>query len=128
MLMLYLLIRAQVGSVEKNLKGASQKYIVLTKWVVFGCFFIRELFIFVERVVVNRLGKDDPFFKIIEANIVYKALYTLLNSSLKGRFFNRFCVLFCCQYYTFFKTLKNRIKHIEKESSLRSLPRKDVFN
>ena len=51
-----------------------------------------------------------------------------MRSSLKGRFFNRFCILFCCQYYTFFKALKNRIKHIEKETSLRSLPRKDIYN
>lgn len=31
MLMLYLLIRAQVGSVERNQKGKSQKFINLTK-------------------------------------------------------------------------------------------------
>lgn len=55
MLMLYLLIRAQVGSVERNQKGKSQKFINLTKWIVFACFLVREVFIFVDRVTVNRL-------------------------------------------------------------------------
>ena len=126
-MLFYMLMRAQVNNVEKRVKGGNEEYFILTKWIIFGCFLLREIVIFAERIFVNRLEKDHAFFKAIETNFYYKLSYALLKSSLDGRFLNRFMIYYCCQYYIYFKSLKKKIRNIEAYTSLNSLPKRSKY-
>lgn len=116
-----------MNNTEKKIKGGNEKYFLLTKWVIFGCFLLREVVIFAERIFVSRMEKNHRFFKAIETNPYYNLGYSLLKSSLNGRFLNRFMIYYCCQYYIYFKSLKKKIRNIEAYSSLNSLPKRSKY-
>lgn len=73
------------------------------------------------------MDENHAFFKAIESRFIYKVSYALLKSSLDGRFFNRFMIYYCCQYYMYFKSLKKKIRNIEAVTSLNSLPKRSSY-
>lgn len=58
------------------------------------------------------MSPNNAFFVAIKTKFFYKVSYALLKSSLDGRFFNRFMIFYCCQYYIYFKSLKKKIRNI----------------
>lgn len=122
LLLLYFLMRIQIGTITNSQKGGNEKYLVITKWIIFSCFILREIAIFLRRKNTLNLDKK-PIMNSSDLGFTEIILYRLLDSSLEGRFFRRFLVYFCCQYYSYFKSIKHRVRLIETEIKTQKLPR-----
>lgn len=126
LVLLYFLMQIQIKSLAKQKKGGNEKYIVITKWVIFFCFVLREVTIFLTRkhfFNIENLKKE----KHMNDSVLKKFVVSLLESSLEGRFFRRFLVFFCCQYYSYFKKLRHKIKEIKHERKIKELPEESEY-
>lgn len=126
LILLYFLMQIQIRTLAKQKKGGNERYIIITKWVIFYCFLLREIVIFLRRkhiFDIENVTEED----LSNKSAFYKFILNLLDSSLQGKYFRRFLVFFCCQYYSYFKELKHKIREIKTEIKIQELPNDSIY-